>query len=375
MFHSAPSLRKARVWIGVMWLCLSAPSSTASGSDAVEPVSARSLLQVAVREVPPFAMRDNAGNWEGLSVDLWQDVADKLNLNFEWRELGLADTLRQVAGGELDVAVAALSVTGERERTLDFSHPYYVSGLAAAYAEGGDNAWRATLAAFFSWEFFSAVGSLAVVLLIAGVGIWWFERRENAEQFGAGDIRRGIGAGFWWSAVTMTTVGYGDKAPRTLGGRVVALIWMFVSLIIVASFTASIAASLTTNELTGNLLRERPLGELRVGVLEGSAGESYARNRGARVTAYASITDALTALGAGDLDTVVHDAPVLRHQIRERDLTAVVDDRVLLRDDYAFAFPEGSHLRNDINLALLSILLEPAWAHIRGRYLVGHAAN
>lgn len=116
-------------------------------------------------------------------------------------------------------------------------------------------------------------------------------------------------------------------------------------------------------------MRERPLGELRVGVLEGWAGASYARKRGARVTACASIIDALTALGAGDPDTVVRGAPVLRDQIRGRDLTAVVDDRVLLHDDYAFAFPEGSRLCNDINPVLLSILLEPAWAHIRGRYL------
>lgn len=369
MFHWLQGSRTVRVWISTLWLCLSPPGGAAEKSGTVDAVSAAPLLRVAVREVPPFAMRDSAGNWEGLSVDLWQDVADKLNLNFEWRELGLADTLEQIAGGELDVAVAALSVTGERERTLDFSHPYYVSGLSAAYAEGSGNPWLATLAAFFSWEFVSAVGSLAVVLLIAGLGIWWFERRDNAEQFGEGDVRRGIGDGFWWSAVTMTTVGYGDKAPRTFGGRVVALIWMFVGLIIIASFTASIAASLTTNELTGNLLRERPLGELRVGVLEDSAGENYARNRGARVTAYASVTDALAALGTGDLDTVVHDAPVLRYQIRERDLDAVVDDRVLLRDDYAFAFPEDSPLRNDINLALLSILLEPAWQHIRARYL------
>lgn len=331
-------------------------------------------LKVAVRQVPPFAMRDASGNWEGLSVDLWQDVADKLNLNFEWRELPLEATIDALASGDADVAIAAVSVTAERERSLDFSHPYYVTGLARAFAEGGGSAWAETIRAFFSLEFLSAVTSLAVVLLAAGFLIWLFERKANAEEFGHGDVGRGLGDGFWWSAVTMTTVGYGDKAPKTVGGRIVALVWMFLSLIIIASFTASIAASLTTNELAAGMTRERPLSDLRVGVLAGSASEAYAERRGARVDPHDSVEDAVTALLAGEVDTVVHDAPILRHVIRESDLPAIVDDRILVRDDYAFAFPEGSEYRNDVNLALLSILLEPTWQSILGRY-VGEAAE
>jgi len=49
--------------------------------------------------------------------------------------------------------------------------------------------------------------------------------------------------------VTMTTVGYGDKSPKTLGGRMVALVWMIFSIIFIASFTANITTSLTLSEL------------------------------------------------------------------------------------------------------------------------------
>ena len=38
---------------------------------------------------------------------------------------------------------------------------------------------------------------------------------------------------FWWAAVTMTTVGYGDKTPVTTGGRIVGLVWMFTSVIVI----------------------------------------------------------------------------------------------------------------------------------------------
>jgi CubicO group peptidase (beta-lactamase class C family) len=49
----------------------------------------------------------------------------------------------------------------------------------------------------------------------------------------------GIGIGIWWATVTMTTVGYGDKAPMTPGGRIVGLIWMFVGVITISGFTVT----------------------------------------------------------------------------------------------------------------------------------------
>jgi len=62
----------------------------------------------------------------------------------------------------------------------------------------------------------------------------------------------------------LTAVGYGDKAPRILGGRIVGLIWMLTSMSIVASFTASIAASLTVGSLGSTLETVSDLRDVRV---------------------------------------------------------------------------------------------------------------
>lgn len=84
---------------------------------------------------------------------------------------------------------------------------------------------------------------------------------------------------------------------------------------------------------------------------------------------FASLDDALTALEDGDIEAVIHDAPILRYAVREGDHDVDISNGVLIRDDYAFAFPEGSALREQVNLALLSILFEPVWQDIRRRYL------
>ena len=50
--------------------------------------------------------------------------------------------------------------------------------------------------------------------------------------------------GLYWAVVTMTTVGYGDKTPKTTGGRVVAIAWMLSSLVLVSLLSTSLVSRL-----------------------------------------------------------------------------------------------------------------------------------
>ena len=56
-----------------------------------------------------------------------------------------------------------------------------------------------------------------------------------------------IGDGIWWALVTITTVGYGDIAPLTTLGRLVAGTLMFVGLGLIATVTAIVSAKFITN--------------------------------------------------------------------------------------------------------------------------------
>ena len=176
---------------------------------------------------PPFSMKPSDGQWTGLSIDLWRQIAAELNLQFEFRELALKQLLDGVSDGSLDAAVAAFTITPEREKKLDFTHAFYTTGLGIAVAVKAHNPWFSVARGFISFSFLKVVASLTLVLLGVGALVWWFEHKKNPQQFN-GSAARGIGSGFWWSAVTMTTVGYGDKAPVTLAGRILGLIWMFV---------------------------------------------------------------------------------------------------------------------------------------------------
>jgi ABC-type amino acid transport substrate-binding protein len=162
-------------------------------------------LKVGITEVPPFVMQTDDGRWEGISIDLWKDIAAGMKRKFEWVSMSFNELLEAVESGDIDVAVGALTMTADREARFDFTHPFYQTGLSIAVP-------------------------------------------PVPEQFG-GSAAEGIGSSFWWAAVTMTTVGYGDKAPVSLPGRLIGLVWMFAGLIMVASFTAAITSSLTVSNL------------------------------------------------------------------------------------------------------------------------------
>ncbi|MGH0038345.1 MAG: transporter substrate-binding domain-containing protein [Myxococcota bacterium] len=330
-------------------------------------------LRVGTKETPPFAIKQGDGTWTGLSVELWRGIAEDLGVEYEWVERDLDGLLEGLANGELDLVAAALTATSERERVIDFSHPFYTSGLGIAVpARSARTApLAALLGSLLSADFLKAVLALAAVLLGAGALVWMFERRRNPEQFGGGPVR-GLGHAFWWSAVTMTTVGYGDKAPQTVGGRLVALVWMFASIVLISGFTAAIASSLTAHRLTTGIEGPADLPGRVVATVSQSTSESYLDRIGAEILARNDLLAAVTAVIEGQAEAAVYDAPLLLHlSVTDLPGRIAVLPGTFSRQDYAYGLPTGHPIRERLNRALLSRVHSEVWTSLRERFLGG----
>ncbi len=81
----------------------------------------------------------------------------------------------------------------------------------------------------------SVIAALAIILIGGVVGITYFEPTISLLD------------SVWWTIVTVTTVGYGDITPATLGGRVVGVVLMFFGIGFLATFTATVASMLIEN--------------------------------------------------------------------------------------------------------------------------------
>jgi ABC-type amino acid transport substrate-binding protein len=326
-------------------------------------------LLVAVIDLPPFAMKTADGRWEGLGIDLWRAVADELDVDFELREYGTIGQLKEAfLKDEIDVTPVA-SVTPDREIYLDFSNHYYRSGVAIAVrAERAGYRWLRIVDRIFSLQFLTVIGSLVLLWSIAGTLVWLFECRRNREMFGDGPVK-GLGQGIWWAAVTMTTVGYGDKAPLTLGGRIVAIIWMVASIILISSFTAAITTSLTVSELSGKVRGLGDLPTVRVGTVAQSEAQNYLAKNGIAAFSFKNERDGLQALVDAKIDAFVFDESVLKYLARTQ-FPARVQVLPGTFDHYfvSIAMPQGSPLREPLNRVLLRAMEEEEWRRLTKRY-------
>src|SRR6266481_4328217 len=224
------------------------------------PSVTKQKLIVGLAVDPPFVIHEPDGSWIGISVELWQQVANQIGLNYEFRETDLRGRFEGLAQGWLDATVGPLTITAQREQVCDFTHAYYVSGLGVAVLKssttGNENLIFNPAFFRFVWSVSKVALALLAVLAVVAILIWLCERRTNPTQFsGQGHPVRGLGASLWWAAGTMASVGYGDLVPRTLLGRTIAIIWMFVSLVLVSAFTATMASTLTAERLAGVSIR------------------------------------------------------------------------------------------------------------------------
>src|SRR5580698_1819994 len=100
----------------------------AQTQDANSAISSQPELVIGTKEAPPFAMKAADGNWQGISIDLWRRIADELHLLYRFaEEAGVQGLIDGVATGKFDIAAAAITVTAERARILDFTQPFYAT--------------------------------------------------------------------------------------------------------------------------------------------------------------------------------------------------------------------------------------------------------
>ena len=92
------------------------------------PKSCYNLAKTSKRFAPFAFVQD--GEYIGFSIDLWQEIAKELELDYElYGEKTVTNLLSSVKSGNTDVAIAGITITSEREKNVDFSHSFFESGL------------------------------------------------------------------------------------------------------------------------------------------------------------------------------------------------------------------------------------------------------
>jgi polar amino acid transport system substrate-binding protein len=339
----------------------------AADDEFMHELTTRTIV-VGVKEAPPFSMKEADGTWSGISVELWKRVASDLHVQFRFAEEPTVQALLdKTQAGQIDVAVAALTVTADRERNVDFAQPFFSTGLGVAVRTEAAISWTPVVRTLGSVGFLEAVGALVGLAITTGLAVWLLERRSN-DDFAGGS--KGLASGVWWSAVAMTQRSSSVGGPKTVPGRIIAVFWMVTSIIALAVFTASVTSVLTMKQLQKAVNDAHELSTVRVGTVAGTTAENALARMNVEYVAYAKPLDGLNDLKADKLDAFVYDRPLLAWNVRRHHPFAIkLLDSTFEPQSYAFAVPTGSPLRKSISISILNAIQSDWWTQTRFRYL------
>lgn len=315
-------------------------------------------LRVVTKRFEPFVIYGNQ-QYQGFSIDLWAAIADELQIAYDLVGVNsVAKLLDEVKRGAADVAIAGIGITSQGEAVMDFSHPYYESGLQVMVRQTSSEVGQLVSivgAVLRSPRLYYGIGIFILILLIVAHLLWLSEHSHNA-QFPS-DYLHGIWEAFWWAAVTVTTVGYGDKVPTKFFGRLFGLVWMFSGYFVFAYFTASIATTFTVQELQGTVNGPDDLPGKRIATVANSAAAEYLDLQpDLFFRDYDTREATLEALQNNDADAIVYDAPVLQYYASHAGKGQVkVVGSVFQELQYGIALQQHSPYREAINAALLKL--------------------
>jgi ABC-type amino acid transport substrate-binding protein len=347
------------------FLCRAAACLLVFCASAQEQPSDDPELVVVVSKFAPCVMAGSEGKLTGFDVELWQAIADEIGVAYRFKEVQFPELLSAVASGEADVGMAGMTITDEREEAVDFSHHYLDSGLRILVGPSEEGSLLAAVRQVLTPRVLKALFYLFVFIVVCGHIVWYAERGKEAI-----DDRYfpGVFEAFWWAFVTMTTVGYGDIAPRRWLGRAVAVLVMFTGISFFGWFVAQMSSSITLEKLRSEISGPQDMRGRKVGTKAGTTSVAALKVYGADVVTYPSIEEAYLALMTNDVRAVVFDSPsILNFANGQGEKVAVVGGLFDLQY-YGIAFPPDSPLREPVNRALLKLRRSGRYDQIHDRW-------
>lgn len=106
---------------------------------AASTVSAETLRVVTDPSFVPFEMMDEeSGEMIGFDMEIIAEVAERAGFDYKLNTMDFNGIIPALQTGNVDIAIAGITITDEREKIVDFSDPYYDSGLRILVRNNND---------------------------------------------------------------------------------------------------------------------------------------------------------------------------------------------------------------------------------------------
>ncbi|KAF0901996.1 hypothetical protein E2562_011824 [Oryza meyeriana var. granulata] len=301
----------------------------------------------------------------GYCIDVFEAAVKKLphHLTYEFVVFnGSYDQLVQsVSSGINDAAVGDITITADRASHVEFTMPYTESGVSMLVL--AENESESTI----EWVFLKPLTkelwfATVIFFLFTALVIWMIERPRNMEYQGSSTRQFSTALYFSFSTLTFSH-GQIIKSPLS---KIVVVIWCFVVLVLVQSYTASLSSILTAKRFQPSVtdLDQLLFNGDYVGYQEGSFVHSFLIKQGfseRTLRSYGKKQDYAEALRNGSknggVSAIVDEIPFL---------TCIVSDphyqkefqmlnRIYKTPGFGFVFPPGFPLVHNLSTAILDV--------------------
>ncbi|XP_036139677.1 ionotropic receptor 25a isoform X3 [Monomorium pharaonis] len=367
--------------------------------------------------------------WEGYCIDFVQKLSEEMQFDYdliipEDREFGKklsngewTGLIGDLAKGETDIAIAALTMTSEREEVIDFVAPYFEqTGILIVMRKPVR---KTSLFKFMTVLRLEVWLSIVGALTLTAIMIWILDKyspysaRNNKRLYSYPCREFTLKESFWFALTSFTPQG-GGEAPKALSSRtLVAAYWLFVVLML-ATFTANLAAFLTVERMQSPVQSLEQLARqsrINYTVLANSSAHQYFKNMKnaedklytvwKEITLnstsdqveyrvwdypikeqYGHILQAITQVGPVKTTeegfkkviesenaefAFIHDSSEIKYEVTKNcNLTEVGD--VFAEQPYAIAVQQGSHLQEEISRKILDLQKDRYFETLAAKY-------
>jgi len=314
-------------------------------------------IVVVVKPVAPFVMVDDSGKFSGYSIDLWNEVARNAGwTDVEFRKVDtVAAMIDALKSGQADVGVGALSITAERSKEIDFSHPFYDSGLDIMVKGGGAPGPLDLIERLLTPSLVLTFAGIMVALIIVSHILWWFERKHNHEDF-PHHYGEGMIESIWWTTCVLIGGMCMNKDPKGLTGRIIGTAWALVGIAMISYLTATATTIMTVDSLGNDIKGPKDLAGKPVATIQSTSADHYLQSQHLNVVECANLDAAVDALRHDKVKAVVYDAPIMMYYLTQNDSNELhLVGHLFEKQKYGFGLQSNSKLRQQLNSALLSI--------------------
>lgn len=311
------------------------------------------IYKVAIQTSPGMIEKAGEGSFIGFEIDLWNEIANRVGINFVFEEkTSFKELLKSVQNGHNQFAIASISIRRDRADKMSFSQPYFNTGLSVLRYNEGITLWR-SISTLFSSLVLKTIGFYLLFCFLFGFLFWCLERKRES------DIRNsffpGVFDGLWCAFKRPWSV-------ESFSARLLNLpLWIITML-----FTSLITAQVITNfeeANKGQFKNKIDYSSTRLGITKDTVSDeiiSKIEDKFELVLKVDGYEVLYEKFKEKEINTIMADEYIIRHFEAQaiRDRINVMHSPELFTEDYygiAISYDLGWKTVRDVDRAIMEL--------------------